>query len=221
MNISCHLARICEPPKNAWPPGRKNIGAFASANAPMLAAWGESYDRERRDLVVAVVAAATVISGEGVFIVRVVIAGARVTAAIARLIAVEVVEGLRAPLGERSVIAVTRIVAVVNVAVEVAWAPIPVARSDEDAVVKPVGPIVAVGRALIRSIVKVPVGAHRLSSESDGDLGRSGRHEAKQGDRKCCESKDFKFGHDSSSWFEGQSGQMVAWNKGSFLLPGS
>ena len=147
---------------------------------------------------VTAVVAATVIAGKSVLAAGIVIGRACMSAAIARFVAVEVVEGLSAPLRERSVIAVTRIEAVVDVAIEVGWTVEPVARSDEDSVHKPVGPIVAIGRALIRSVVKVAVGTDRLDSKTDGDLGRGGRHEAEQADCKCCESKDFKFGHVSS-----------------------
>ena len=148
----------------------------------------------------AVVAAliATVIAGEGVFNTRVVIAGAGVAAAVARLVAVEVVERLSAALRERSVIAATRIVAVVDVAVEVGRAVEPMAGSDKHSVHKPIGSVVAVGRALIRRKVEVAVGTDGLYSKSDGDLGRRGRRTTKEADCECCECKAFEFGHNSS-----------------------
>ena len=122
--------------------------------APILFTWRAVSKSSLVVAVVAAVIASAVVAGQGVLMATVVIAGPGVATAVARLVAMEVVEGLSAALGERSVIAVTRIVAVVDVAVEVVAAVIPVARSDEDSVHKPIGPVVAVGRALIGSIVK-------------------------------------------------------------------
>jgi len=90
----------------------------------------------------AVAAAAPMKAGEGVFTAAVVAGWADVAAAIARLIGVEVVELLSAAFGQRSVIAVARIEAVVDMAVEVGGAVVPVARSDKHSVHKPIGPVV-------------------------------------------------------------------------------
>ena len=119
------------------------------------------------------VASAAVVAGESMFTAAIVSGIADMAVAIARFIGAEVVELLIAACGERSVIAVTRIEAVIDVAIEAVRAVEPGAGSDEDSVGKPVGPVVAVGRAFIRRIVKVAVGANRGHSDADayGDLG--------------------------------------------------
>jgi len=139
-----------------------------------------------------------VVAGESVLTASVVIGWADVAAAVARLVAVEVVERFSATFGHRSVIAVTRIEAVVDMAVEVGGAVEPVASSDKHSVHKPIGPVVAVRRAVVRSIVEVAVGTDRLYTKGDGDLGGRGMCTAKQANCECCESKGFEFRHDSS-----------------------
>jgi hypothetical protein len=118
------------------------------------------------------VAAATVVAGERVFTACIMAGTADVAVTVAGFITVEVVELLIATPRQRSVIAVTRIEAVVDVAVEAARAVEPGAGSDEDAVGKPVRPVIAVRRAVIRRIVKVSVGANRGHSNAyaNGDL---------------------------------------------------
>jgi hypothetical protein len=144
------------------------------------------------------VLAAAVISGEGVFIVRVMIAGACVASPIARFVAVEVVEGLFAAVGHRPSVAVAGIIAVIDMAVEVARAAEPVASADKHPVHKPIGPVVAVGCAVIGSVVEVAVGADRLRSEGDRDLGWRYARRAKKGGCENCESEGVNFGHDLS-----------------------
>jgi hypothetical protein len=70
-------------------------------------------------------------------------------------------------------ITVTRIVAVVDVAVKAVGAVEPGACSDEQPAHKPIRPIVAVGRAVIGGIVEVPIGATGFNANTDGDLGRA------------------------------------------------
>src|SRR3984957_19129529 len=126
------------------------------------------------------------------------IAVAGVASAVARFVAVEVVEGLFAALRHWSAVAVMRVVAVVDMAVEVVVAAVPVAGADEDSAVKPVGPVVAVGRAVIGSVVVVAVGADRLHSEADVNLGWRCARGAEQSGCKNCECEDPNFGHDLS-----------------------
>jgi hypothetical protein len=148
--------------------------------------------------VIATMVAATAISGEAVFIVCVVIAGACMASPIARLVAVEVIERLFAAARHRSSVAVAGIIAVVDMAVEVAGAAEPAAGADEHAVVEPIGPVVAVGRAVIWSVVVVAVGTDRLDTEVDGDLGWRYARGAKQGSCENCECEGADFGHDLS-----------------------
>ena len=148
--------------------------------------------------VIATMVAAAMISGESVFIVRVMIAGACMASPIARLVAVEVVERLFAAIRRRSSVAMAGIIAVVDMAVEVAGAAEPVPGADEHAVIEPIGPVVAVGRAVIGSVVVVAVGTDRLDTEVDGDLGWRYARRAKQCSCENCECEGANFGHDLS-----------------------
>jgi hypothetical protein len=96
---------------------------------------------------------------------------AYVASPVARFISVEVIEGLRAPLRHWAVVAVSRIVAVVNVAEKAGVAVEPGAGPDEDAAIEPIGPIVAIGCAIVGRIVKVPIGAHGRDANADRHLG--------------------------------------------------
>jgi hypothetical protein len=94
--------------------------------------------------------------------------------AIACFVALEVGEWLRPAARQRSFIAIPWIVAVVHMAVKAMWAMKPRSRAEEHAAHEPVRPIVAIGGAVIRCVVKVPVRAHRRYSNTnaDSDLGR-------------------------------------------------
>jgi hypothetical protein len=96
---------------------------------------------------------------------------ADVTLPIAGLVCVEVVELLLPAPRQRSTVTVMRIIAVVDVAVESVRAVKPGACSNKHPAGKPIGPIVAVGGAVIWRIVEVPVRAHRRHSNVDGNLG--------------------------------------------------
>jgi hypothetical protein len=84
-------------------------------------------------------------------------------------IGMEVVEGLFAAIGEWPVVPVARIVTIINVSVPAVRTVIPGTGSDEDTAVKPIRPIVAIGGAVIGSIVKVAVRADRRPAKIDAD----------------------------------------------------
>jgi hypothetical protein len=117
-------------------------------------------------------ATAAVISRQGMFI------GARmgrlayVALCIMRLVSLEVVEGPCPARGRRSMITVTRIVAVVDVAIEAVASVKPGASSNEQPANEPIRPIVAVGCAIIWGVVEVAVGAYRRHPDVEGNLGR-------------------------------------------------
>jgi hypothetical protein len=118
-----------------------------------------------------VAAAAAVESGEGVFPAAIVATGSYVAFPIARLVSVEVVELLFAVARQRSVVAMVRVKAVVDMAVEAMRAVKPRTGTKKHPADKPVGAIVAIGRAVIWGIVEVPVRANGSHSNADGDLG--------------------------------------------------
>ncbi len=118
-------------------------------------------------------ATAAVISRQGMFIGAIVGSVAWVALGIMRLVSLEVVELLCAARGQRSMVAMMRIIAVVDVAIKAVRTVEPGAGSNKQPAHKPIRPVVAVGRAVIWSVVEVPVGAHRSHSNVDGNLRRS------------------------------------------------
>jgi hypothetical protein len=112
---------------------------------------------------------AALVSG-AVFVGRLVAGIAYVALWVVGFITVEVVEGLFVSLGHWTCVSVSRIVAVVDVAVEAAVAVVPGTGTDEDSAGEPVGTIVAVRSTGVWGVVKVPVGAYGCGSDADGDL---------------------------------------------------
>ena len=100
---------------------------------------------------------------------------AHVAPSIARFICREVIEALRTTLRNRSMVAVSRIVAVVHVTIEMVMTVEPGTCTDEDSARKPVRAVVPVGSAVIRRIVEVAVRANRSDTYVDGNLGRTHR----------------------------------------------
>jgi hypothetical protein len=96
---------------------------------------------------------------------------AYVASAIACFVAVEVVELLLSASRQRSVVPVMRVKAVVNVAVKSARTMEPGTSSKKHPAYKPVRAVVAIRRAVIGSIVEVPIGANRRHSDVDSNLG--------------------------------------------------
>jgi hypothetical protein len=116
--------------------------------------------------------AATAISGEGVLGLTFMAGVAYVTAAIARLVGLEVVEALRAALRQRPTVTVMRIIAIIDVSVKAARAVKPGTGSKEHAAYKPIGPVVAVRSTVIGGIVEVSVRTRGSGSDvyANGDL---------------------------------------------------
>jgi carbamoylphosphate synthase large subunit len=118
------------------------------------------------------VSTATAVSGKGVFAAAFVLRLAHIAFAVAGFISLEMVEALRTASRKRAAVAVPGIVAVVDVAVKTAVTVEPGARAEEDAAHKPVGAVVAIGRAVIRSIVEISVRAHWCNADVDANLSR-------------------------------------------------
>jgi len=98
-----------------------------------------------------------------------------VALAIARFIAFEVgcctlVRGSLAAFWRWTFVAVLGIEAVIHVAVKVGRTVKPVSGTDEATADEPLGAIVAVGGAVVGSVVVVAVGAAGLGAKGDGDL---------------------------------------------------
>jgi hypothetical protein len=137
-------------------------------------------------------------SGQGVFAATIMARVAYVALPIPSLVCVEVVERRLSSSGDWSNVTVMRIVAVVDVAIEAASAVKPRASADEQTAGEPIGAVVAIRSAVIRSIVEVPIGAHRRHSNVDGDLGWRHGNTAYEGNREGGESKDLTVGHNFS-----------------------
>jgi hypothetical protein len=147
--------------------------------------------------VLVAMATAAVIPGQGTFSAGVMAWVAHVAAAVSGFVALEVVERFRTPLWNGSAIPAARVIAVIDVAEKAAWAAEPRACADEDAAVKPVGTVVAVGSAVVGSVVKVAVRAYRRFSnvDADRDLGRSAGSAYKQRYGKYRENKELGLSH--------------------------
>jgi hypothetical protein len=107
---------------------------------------------------------------------------AYVAAPIAHLVSTEVIEGFVSTLWKWTMVAVVGIEAIINVAIELVRPVKPRTRSEEDAVVEPLGPVVPVWGAIVRGDVVVAIRTTRFWSDIDGDLGgaRDAQHSAHQ-----------------------------------------
>jgi len=118
-------------------------------------------------------ASAAPVSWEGMFSACIMACVAYVALPIAGFISMEVVEPLFSAPWKRPRVPVMRIEAVVDVAVESVMAMKPWASTEKYPADKPIGAIVAIGCAVIRSVIKVPIGAHRSHTNADSNLGRA------------------------------------------------
>jgi hypothetical protein len=110
-------------------------------------------------------------AGEGVFSAAIVIAGSYVASPIASFVGVEVVESRLPAARQRSVVAVMRVKAVVDVPEPAGMAVKPRTSANKYSANEPVGPVVAIGSAVIWSIVEIPVGANGSHSDFNSYLG--------------------------------------------------
>ena len=117
------------------------------------------------------VAAAPAIAWQGVFMPGIVTGIAHVALPVPCFVSMEVVEWLGTMFGQRSVVTMTRIVAVVDMTVKARMAMKPWPGSDKDTTQKPIGAVVAVRCAVIGSVIEVTIGAHRRGPNADRDLG--------------------------------------------------
>jgi hypothetical protein len=119
-----------------------------------------------------------------------------VAASITHLISVEVIKGLLSTLRMWTNIAVMWIVAVIDVAVEVAGTMEPRPGSDEYTAVEPLGPIVSVWGAVVRSDVVIAIRANRFWSDIDRDLSGCGARNAQQSCNQGKKGKQFPIVHE-------------------------
>jgi len=134
-------------------------------------------------------AAASTLSASAVLAAGIMVRLSDVATSIARLIPIEMVEGASATLRRRTVVTIAWIVAIVDVAVESGAAVVPGTSSDEQPAVEPVRPIITIGRAVIRSIVVIPIGACRRYSDANRDLGWCCGSSGKKHSAHCRKNK--------------------------------
>jgi hypothetical protein len=124
----------------------------------------------------------------GVFAASLMAGIAGVAMLINRRVRVEVVERLLAPYRKWSVVAVARIVSVVDMAIKSVRAVEPGASPDEHPTGKPVRPVVTIGCTFIGSIVEIAIGTNRWRSNADGYLrrctGKTVQHGRSEGEKK-------------------------------------
>lgn len=143
-------------------------------------------------------AVVTAISREGALIAGLMIGLGGMAFSISCLISLEVVEGFCPALRYGAPITVMWIKPVINVTCKVSRTMEPVASAEKHPVYKPIRSVVAVGRAVVWSVIEIPIGACRLDSNVDGDLGwRNTRTEQERG-CEGCKNKGFGFEHDLS-----------------------
>jgi hypothetical protein len=118
-----------------------------------------------------------------------------VAASITHLVSVEVIKGLVSTIRMWTSVALMRIEAVINVAVEVVRTVEPRAGSDEHAAAEPLRPIVSVGGAIVRGEIVIAVRACWLRSDVDGDLGGCRVRNAQQSGSQGRDGKRFPIAH--------------------------
>jgi len=131
----------------------------------------------------------------GVFAARVMAGIAYMAMPVLRLVAMEMVERLLALSRKWSVVAVARIVSVVDMAIKSVRAVEPGASPDEQPTDKPIRPIVTIRRTLIGSIVEIAIGTNRWCPNADGYLRRCTRETAQHGRHERRKSKNFQNSH--------------------------
>jgi len=122
--------------------------------------------------VTAAVTAAASLESSSVLPAAIMTGISNVALAVPRLVRVEVVECPLPAFRHRSYITMTRIVAVIDVAIEAMMTMEPRPSPNENAANEPIRPIIAVRSTVIRRIVEIPVWAHRRDSNADGNLSR-------------------------------------------------
>ena len=111
------------------------------------------------------------------------------------LVSAEMIERLVSPGRMWTNVTVMWIEAVINVAMEVAWAVEPGTGSDEHAAIEPLGPVVPVWGAVVWGNVVVAVRADRRCSDIDGDLSGCRARNAQQSGSQGRKGKVFPIAH--------------------------
>jgi hypothetical protein len=120
---------------------------------------------------------------------------------ITHLISVEVIKGLFSTRRMWTGITVMWIEAIINVAAELVGTVEPRAGSDEYTAVEPLGTVVPIWGAGVRSVVVKAIWANRLCSDIDGHLGCCAARDAQQRGNQGGKGKHFPVVHKFSPHF--------------------
>jgi hypothetical protein len=93
-----------------------------------------------------------------------------VALAVSGLIGLKMIERPVSARRQRTSVTAARIIAVIDVAIKASGAAKPGPSSNEYSAVEPVWPVVTVWRAIVGSIVVVPIGASRFHTDVNGYL---------------------------------------------------
>lgn len=109
-------------------------------------------------------------SRQRVLVIRRMTRLANVSAPIASLISLEMIELPSPPLRQRPVIPIPRIKPIIHVPIKSTRPMEPRPRSNKHTPYKPIRSVISIGRTIIRSVVKIPVRAVRRRPNVDDNL---------------------------------------------------
>jgi hypothetical protein len=110
------------------------------------------------------------VSGERMFTARIMAGVAYVALSVTRFVSVEVVEPLFAAPRQGAMVTIMGVEAIIHVAVKAVRTVEPGASAKKHASNEPIRSVVAIGGAVIRRVVEVPIGAGGLHSNADCNL---------------------------------------------------
>ena len=166
-------------------------------------------------------ATTTVVTGQRVLAATFVARIAYVPVTVSAFIAMKMIELLVTPTGQGSVVTVTRVIPVVDVAVESLVAVEPGTSPDKHSARKPIRPVIAIRGAVIRRIVKIPIRTWRRNTDVDRNLRRRSGCTAKNGGRREGYCQDPKFVHGNTSVELDEVHQMKSCLMGGYLRGGA
>ena len=84
-----------------------------------------------------------------------------ITVPVTRFVGLEMIEGGRTPFRQRAVVAVTRVITVIHMTYPACRPVKPGPCTNKHAANKPIGAVIAVGSAVIRSVIKIAIRTDR------------------------------------------------------------
>jgi hypothetical protein len=144
-----------DPPAGAAAHNR--FGVFSQVRAPGLTGKFSFTNRASLYCLSVPPRMATPREAAAVLAASIVIRCTYMTSPVSRLIRLEMRKRMRSASRQRSSIPVVRVIAIIHMAVKAARSVEPGPGSDKNAANEPIGPVIAVGRAVIRCVVEVSI----------------------------------------------------------------